>query len=297
VRFDYQAVDLVRGRLIIAHMSDASVVVVELKDGAVVKVVPNVPVPRGVAVANEVKRVFVTSSPHTLVVLDADSLDEIARIPTGTAPDGVAWDGTHRVVAVSAQTDGAVSLIADAGSGKRVDVRLGRETGNVVYDPQRGCFWVAVEQSQPPDALVAVDPLGGKKLRTIPLPGCAAAHGVLVPPNSDAAFVACEDNAHLARVPLDANGGAPALAPTGASPDVLAFDAGLGWLYVAAESGDLTVFELTRPGFALLGRQHPADASHSVAVDPTTHRVYFPLAHGQNGAPTLRIMQPSGLGS
>ncbi len=297
-RFDYQAVDAARGRLIIAHMNDASVVVVALRDGSIVKVIPNVPVPRGVAVGNEAKRIFVTSSPHTLVVLDADSLAEIAHVPTGAAPDGVAWDGTHRIVAVSDQADGAISLIAEAGSGKRSDVRLGRETGNVVFDARRGYFWIAVEKASPPDELVAVDPTTAKPVRALPLPGCSGAHGVMLDPQADTAFVACEDNTRVARVALEANDSPPpVLAKTGADPDVLALDPALGWLYVAAESGDLTVFDASRPGLNPIGREHPADGSHTVAVDPTTHRVYFPLAHGPNGRPTLRIMLPTGLGS
>jgi DNA-binding beta-propeller fold protein YncE len=296
VRFDYQAVDPVRRRLIIAHMNDASVVAVALGDGAVVRVVSNVPVPRGVAVASELARVFVTSSPHSLVVLDADSLAEVARVPTGAGPDGVAWDTAHHIVGVSDQSDGALSLVFDAGRGKRSSVHLGRETGNVAFDAARGWFWVAVERAAPPDALVAVDPLTAKVVRTVELAGCRGAHGVLLHPDGATAFVACEDDARIARVALAESGGpASVLAPSGADPDVLALDPELGWLYVAAESGDLTVFDVTRPGLVLVGREHPADGSHSVAVDPATHRVYFPLARGPNGAPTLRIMVPSGI--
>jgi hypothetical protein len=73
----------------------------------------------------------------------------------------------------------------------------------------------------------------------------------------------------------------------------MSVDAKLGWLYVAAESGDLTVFDLTPPGLTLLGRDHPGSNAHSVAVDPVTHRTFFPLAKGPKGTPVLRIMQPS----
>jgi hypothetical protein len=38
---------------------------------------------------------------------------------------------------------------------------------------------------------------------------------------------------------------------------------------------------------------HPADASHSVAVAPATHYVFFPLVKGPKGSPVLRIMKPS----
>ena len=71
---------------------------------------------------------------------------------------------------------------------------------------------------------------------------------------------------------------------------MLGIDPGRGWLYVAAESGDLTVWDITRPGLALVGHDHPGSNSHTVAVDPATHRVFFPLPAG----PVLRIMKPTG---
>src|SRR5947208_15553514 len=67
VRFDYQALDAANKHLIIAHMNDDSVVVVNSRDGALVKVLPGISTPRGVAVAEEVGRLFVTSLPNKLV--------------------------------------------------------------------------------------------------------------------------------------------------------------------------------------------------------------------------------------
>jgi hypothetical protein len=73
---------------------------------------------------------------------------------------------------------------------------------------------------------------------------------------------------------------------------VLAVDSELGWLYVAAESGVLSIFDLHAPGVAKIGREHPGASAHTVAVDPRTHRVYLPLEQGPDGVPVLRVMQP-----
>ena len=127
----------------------------------------------------------------------------------------------------------------------------------------------------------------------IPLLGCSGAHGLRIHPDDKSALIACEGNSMVVRVDLD---GAHALAsaPSGADPDVLAIDPGLGFLYVAAESGDLTVFDLGKPGLVTIDKEHPGDASHTVAVDPATHRVFFPLHAGPKGTPILRIMRPAG---
>ena len=290
-RFDYQDVDVAENHLVVAHMGDDSVLVLRLSDGTVEKVLGNVTTPRGVAIGDNVGRIFVTSLPSSLVIIDNKTLTELGRVPTGSAPDGVAYDAQDRVVGVSDQGDGALSLIAGAGNGKRIQVRLGSETGNVVFDSARHCFWITVAASHGVDQLIGVEPLAGIVTLRIALPGCRGAHGLRIHPNGLGAFVACEDNAVLARVDL---GGAHAVvtAATGANPDVMALDSSLGWLYVAAESGDLVVFDITRPGLTAIDREHPFDHAHSVAVDVATHRVFFPLEVGPSGKPVLRIMHP-----
>lgn len=199
-----------------------------------------------------------------------------------------------QIVGVSDQGDGALSLIKAAGSGSRMQVHLGSETGNVIFDPTRGLFWITVVAATPPDQLIAVDPKAGRVTLSIPLPGCGGAHGLRLHPDAQSAFIACESNDLLARVDLGGTHSV-ATAPTGSGPDVLSLDPGLGWLYVAAESGDLTVFDTAQPGVVLVGDDHPGDHAHSVAVDPNTHRVFFPLEAGAKGTPMLRIMQPGGL--
>jgi DNA-binding beta-propeller fold protein YncE len=293
-RFDYQDIDATSSYLVLAHMNDASVLVLRLRDGSVARQLPGIPTPRGVAVADDIGRIFVTSSPAQLVIIDNRLLTEVARVPTGNGPDGVSYDPIDQIVGVSDQRDGAISLIANGGSGKRTQVPLGTETGNVVFDVARRSFWAAVVTASPPDQLVAVDPVGGTVTTRIGLPGCEGAHGVRLHPNGQSAYVACEGNDTLVRVDL---GGAHAVvtAATGKGPDVLSIDPGLGWLYVAAESGDLVVFDMAQPGLVALDHEHPGDNAHSVAVDPTTHRVFFPLMAGPSGKPALRIMQPKSL--
>jgi DNA-binding beta-propeller fold protein YncE len=292
-RFDYQDVDTSLGHLVVAHMNDGSVLITNLADGSVLAEVKNIPTARGVVVADDVGVIFVTSSPNQVVLIDNKALTEIKRVTTGQAPDGIGWDPTHKIVGVSDQGDGALSLITNAGSGTRTQVPLGSETGNVVYDVARAWFWITVVKSSSPDQLVAVDPTTAKVVTSIALPGCEGAHGLRIHPDGKSALIACENNDTLARVDLD---GAHAVTTgsTGSGPDVLSIDPGLGWLYVAAESGDLTVFDIKQPGVVLLGHDHPGDNSHTVAADPATHRVFFPLMKGSNGTPVLRIMKPTG---
>lgn len=77
----------------------------------------------------------------------------------------------------------------------------------------------------------------------------------------------------------------------GDDPDVLAFDPGLKRLYVSAESGEVTVFQLAGRQLRR-GAQFTMPHAHTVAIDPGTHLVYFPL-QDLAGHPVLRIMKPT----
>lgn len=292
-RFDYQEIDRERGRLVIAHMGDHEVVVVSLADGATVGRVAGITTVRGVAVASSVGRIFATSTTNQLVAIDAVTLREVGRVATGNGPDGVAWDPTDEIVGVSDQRDGALSLVAGRGSGARTQVRLGAETGNVVFDAARRRFWITVVRSAGVDQLVGVDPQTAAVTERIDLPGCRGAHGLRIHPDGASAFIACEDNSVLARLDLGASHSI-VTAPTGAVPDVLSVDPTFGWLYVASEGSDLTVFDIAQPGLVDIDDERPGDGAHTVAVDPATHRVFFPLPHGDGDTPVLRIMRPVG---
>ena len=293
-RFDYQDIDSARGHLFIAHMNDASVVVVNLADGSVVKTLTGIPRARGVAVAGDIGRAFVTSGSNKVVVINAVSLEIDNRVESGGSPDGIAWDPIDKMVGVSDQGDGAISLLRDSGDGARAQVKVGKETGNVIFDAPRRRFWITAVADSPPDQLVAIDPVTQSIVTKIPLPGCSGAHGLRLHPDDNTAFIACEDNSVLARV--DLTGAAPIVtAKTGSGPDVLSIDPSIGWLYVAAESGDLTIFDIQKPGLTKIDEERPGEAAHSVLADPTTHQVYFPLERGPEGSPVLRIMRPSGI--
>ncbi|MGI9080120.1 MAG: hypothetical protein ACR2GF_04770 [Acidimicrobiales bacterium] len=73
---------------------------------------------------------------------------------------------------------------------------------------------------------------------------------------------------------------------------MLAYDAGLGRLYVMAESGVMAVLAVKDASVSLLGRRRLAANAHSAAVDPGTHLLYVPL-QSIGGRPILRVYAPT----
>jgi hypothetical protein len=73
--------------------------------------------------------------------------------------------------------------------------------------------------------------------------------------------------------------------------DVLALDPVLHRLYAASESGVVSAYDVGAGALRRIGQAFVAPNAHVVAVDPTTHRVYFPL-RDVGGRPVMRAMEP-----
>jgi DNA-binding beta-propeller fold protein YncE len=218
-----------------------------------------------------------------VVAIDESTFHVKARMPGGVYPDGIAFDPVHRRLFVSDE-HGPTDTVIDAEKNRTIaTIPLGGEAGNTQYDPASGHVFVNVQTL---DKLVEIDPATNKILRRIDLPGCSGNHGLLIDARSRTAFIACEDNA--AFVWLDMR--TMHLRGTwsvGQDPDVLAADNERGRIYVAAESGVVAIFSAGRD-VRRIAEGFFAPEAHTVAVDPQTHDIYFPLEN-ISGRPVLRI--------
>jgi len=287
VRFDYQNLDRTHGRLYLAHMNDDHLVVFDVKKREVVGNLEGFPNVHGVLAVPEINRVFASATgEHQLAVVDMETLKTLAKAGPIKYPDGIAYAPDAKRVFVSDE-HGDADAVIDANTNRLIaTIKLGGGAGNTVYDPGSGRVLVAVHEK---NELVAIDPATAQIISHHPVPGIESPHGIVLDVDARVAFVAGEDNGKLAVLDLT-NGQVLATYPVGKDPDVLAFDSGLKVLYVSAESGDVRVFEEKGKSLKAIGQLSMPHA-HTVAVDPDTHLVYFPL-QSVNGKPVLRIMEP-----
>jgi DNA-binding beta-propeller fold protein YncE len=288
VRFDYQNLDAARNRLYIAHMDADELVVFDTKTRSVLATLPGFPRIHGVIVVPELNRVYASATgDHKVFAVDAETLKIIGKGGPIHYPDGLAYAPGVKRVFVSDE-HGNADAVVDALTGALVKtIPLGGNAGNTVYDPGSGKILVAVSQK---NELVMIDPSSEAIMGRYPLPGIEDPHGIALGVSARLAFVAGEGNNKLAVVDLSSMRVFGTYA-VGRSPDVLAFDPGAKVLYVAAESGQVTVFQENGNALFLKGTIKMPHA-HTVSVDPQTHFVYFPLQN-LNGHPVLRIMTPA----
>jgi DNA-binding beta-propeller fold protein YncE len=291
VRFDYQSLDSISGRLYIAHMNADQLVVFDIVARKVVANLDGFARVHGVLAVPEINRVFGSvTGKHKVAAVDMKTLQTLAKVGPINYPDGLAYSPGPKRVFVSDE-HGNTDAVIDAETNsliKKID--LGGGAGNTAFDSGSGHILVAVHGK---NEIVVIDPLKLEIIGRYPLPGIKEPHGISLDVENRLAFVAGEGNHMLALLDLS-NMKVLGTYPVGDDPDVLSFDPALKQLYVSAESGDVWVYRESGKSLVAVGNFFMPRA-HTVCVDPKTHLVYFPLEN-VDGRPLLRIMEPvSGL--
>lgn len=292
-RFDYQGYDERAHLLFIAHLAAGTVIVFNTGSNRVVAEIPGISRVHGVLVVPALHRVYASATgANEIVVIDERTLKAVARIDGGVYPDGMTYAPEAHKLYVSDES-GKTETVIDTRTNKRVaTVSLGGEAGNSQYDAVSKHVFVNVQTRT---ELAEIDSASDTVVARYPLPGDCRNHGLLIVPSPRLAFVACENNAKLLVFDMQSMK-VTSSDSVGDGPDVLAYDKGLQLLYVASESGVVSVFRVQKRTLVKIGEGFLAPEAHSVAVDPQSHRVYFPLQN-LHGHAVLRIMEPVTPGS
>ncbi|HEY4941655.1 MAG TPA: YncE family protein [Rhizomicrobium sp.] len=307
-RMDYQSVDSAARRLYIAKMGSGQLLVFDTGLNTLLNQLDGFAKITGILAVPELHRVYASvpgagiaasvdvglgmiglSPGHgAIAVLDTTNLKELARLPGGVFPDGIAFDPVNRRVFVSDELGSAV-LAFDATQNRPLGhIAMGGEVGNVQYDPFTARIYAPIQSR---DELAVIDPVKITIVARHSLAGCRHPHGLAIAPDAAIGYVACDANDVLLTVDL-ATGRVLGEHAVAHDPDVLAIDPSAKRLFVASESGTLSAFDIsTARSPVALGDVFVADGAHSVAVDPATHRLYFPLAN-LAGRAVMRVLSP-----
>lgn len=308
-RIDYQSIDPATHRLYISKMGAGKLLVVDITQNSLIAQLDNFPKITGVLVVPELHRVYASvpgaglgaslsvalgmaglSKGHgAVVVVDTRNLHEIARLPGGVFPDGIAYDPRDHRIFVSDELGSSVAVI-DADTDRLITrIDAGGEVGNVRYDPATSRVYAPIQSH---DELIVIDPVKATIVGVHPLTGGRHPHGLAIAPDEAVGYVACDSNDQLLTVNL-ATGKVLDRQNVAHDPDVLAIDTGGKRLYVASESGRLSTFDIKNAGKPVsVGDIFIGKDAHSVAVDPTTRRLYLPLAD-VDGRSILRVLSPT----
>jgi DNA-binding beta-propeller fold protein YncE len=285
-RFDYLTIDEDDNYLLSAHLGAGLLHVIDLRTNTVVNTVRDVPGVEGVAYISEGKKVYTANwGENKIGVVDLVRGNVIKRLATEAKPDGIAYAAPFHKAYVSNERARAESVI-DVTSDTIVKVlRFDSETGVPQYDPVARKVYVNLQDR---DTLAVIDPATDTVIEQYRVDGCRGNHGMAIDAERRRAFLSCEGNDTLTVFDLETHR-AIAHLPMAKGADVVMYDPGLGRIYVACGSGNISVFQMDDPTHFRKLKDVPVEPKiHSLAVDPKTHRVYAP-AEQEKGRPASKM--------
>jgi len=278
-RFDLLTVDAAQYRLLAAHSQAGTLSVVDTAAGKLEREIPVGDKPSGVAVDTQDGKYFVGTLTG-VTFIDSKTLDKSAFVATPGPTDAMVY------------ADGKLYVGHDDGSELWViDVKSAKLTGSIaipgvpeIADADGKHLYQNIKDKNE----VAVIDLGtGKVTATWATPSTDSPHGLALDAKAGRLYI----SGHSANVSVlsVADGKAGALINIGdGRSDQTAFDAGNGRLYIPS-SGRLVTVQASDG--KVLGEVAIPQGCHSVAVDPTTHRVW--IAYADDKASYVQAFTPS----
>jgi DNA-binding beta-propeller fold protein YncE len=286
-RFDYLTVDPEDHYLLSAHLAAGQTYVIDLRNNKVVATVTDTPGAEGVEYVAELKKFYTSNAgDNTIGVVDLGQMKVIKKIRTEMKPDGSAYAAPFHKLYVSDER-GKAEVIVDVSKDEIIKtLHFESETGMPQYDPVARKVYVNLQDQ---NIFAVIDPATDGVVGRYPVGRCKGNHGMTLDPEHHRAFLSCEENNTMAVLDLDKHQPI-AFLPLADGPDVIKFDPGLQRIYVACYSGAISVFHQDDADHYRKVEDFPVQhAVHTLAIDPTTHRVYTPEQE-ENGKPVAKMI-------
>jgi DNA-binding beta-propeller fold protein YncE len=222
--FDHAAVDTRASRLYVAHTSNNALDVVDLETRQFLRSIPSLPGVAGVWVAEDRRLLFTSNrGEDTASIFGLPGGTELFRVPTGSRPNGMAFDPGREILMVAGVGNPKVSdapptlTFVDATAGTVVgQLRAPGRTRWAIFHEATDSFYVNIADPPSIAVVAAADPSRVDHLIPIPSKG---PHGLEQDPSGSLLYCACDEGVLVTvEVPADKVERVGALA---GSPDVL----------------------------------------------------------------------------
>ena len=271
--WDYLTVDPDARRLYVSR--GTKVVVVDTESEKVVGELPDTPGVHGIAVAPELGKGFTSNgSDSSVTVFDLKTLKPTGKVKASGTPDAILYDpSVGRVFTFNHRTDDTTAIDAGAGTVAGT-LALGGEPEGAVADGKGHIFVNIRSKSE----VVEFDGKTLKILNRWPLAPGTRPTGLALDREHRRLFSTC---ANQKMVVMDADKGTVlGAADIGRGADGCVFDPSKGLAY-SSNGGDGTVTAVGEAGpgqFKTVATIPTQATARTMAIDPTTHRLYLSAA-------------------
>ena len=266
-------------RLYIARAT--RVAVVDLATAKGLAEIPDTPGVHAIALATDLNRGYITCGQSNVVkVFALDSREIIATIPSGDGPDAIVYEPiTQRVFAFNGR--GHSATVIDAHTNLVVATIPLAGKPEFSRADERGNVFVNIEDTA---ELGRIDARTATLTARWPLGHCQEPSGFAIDVVHRRGFSTC-GNEILAITNLD-TGAAVASLPIGRGVDGAAFDPDSQTVFSSNGEGTMSIVrELTPDRYVTAQTVATQRGARTMALDPTTHRLYLPTAQLMPAAP------------
>jgi DNA-binding beta-propeller fold protein YncE len=270
-RFDLMEVDAARHRLLAAHSREGTLTIIDLATDKLEREVP-VGQSSGVAIDSPDGKYFVGTT-EGVAVIDRNTLAKSGFISTRGPADAMIFDPQNDRLYVGHDDDGELWVI---------DPRQDKITGRIAIpgapelmaiDPQSHRLYLNIK---PSNEVVAIDPGDGKTVAHWSTLPTGSPHGLALDLPDRRLFVAGHSRTvSVFALPMGRSVEGIDIGP--GQVDQIAFDVGTRRLYCPS-SGRLVTVAVGAASDTVVGSVAIPQGTHSVAVDPRTHRVWIAYA-------------------
>jgi len=271
--WDYLSIDASARRLFVTHAT--SIVVIDIDSHRVVGAITNTPGVHGFALAPSLQRGFASNGrENSMSIVDLQSLQPLAKVPTGKNPDAILYEPGRREV-YSFNGCGDSATVVDATSTNVIATTpLPGTPEFAVADPTVNRVYCNIEDK---NEVVAIDTQTHQVCNIWPTAPGEEPAGLALDPVRHHLFAGCHNQL---MVMMDStNGHVLASLPIGKSVDANVFDPATGLIFSSCGDGTVTIAHEDAAGKLTLVQKLTTERSaRTMALDPQTHRIYLASA-------------------
>ncbi len=282
-KWDYLKADEKSHRLFVSHFD--RVHVIDLQTETEIKSINNLNGVHGIALAPELNEGFISNGKDNLVsVFNYTTLDSITTIKLDAEKaDAIMYDAFTKTVWVfCGKTNNAV--VIDAASNKVLqNVAVGKAPEFAITD-NKGFIYDNAEEG---NGVVVIDAQKKQMVKTFALEGNAAPTGLAIDVINNCLFSACAETKVLSV--LDASSGKIITSlPISNKVDAVAFDESTKLIFCSGGDGITTIIKQnSKDKYEVVESLKTQAGAKTIALDATTHKIYFSTATYKEGTKDL----------
>lgn len=271
--WDYLSIDAEARRLYVTH--GTHIVVVDIDSNTIVGDIADTPGVHGFAIAHQLGKGFSSNGAESKVsVVDLKTLVTQTKVDTAEGPDAILYEpGRDEIYAYAGKAHAVTILSATSGQVVATLPLPGKPEFSTA-DSKAGRVFVNIEDK---DEVVAIDTKTHQITNTWPIAPGESASGMAIDTAHHRLFLGCEN--HLMLMLDSTTGKVVASVPIDSGVDANAFDAQAQLAFSSNGAGTVTIAHEDSPSRLTVVQTLQTQASaRTMALDPTTHRIYLAAA-------------------